>query len=54
ADVDVSGVALALGGGGHPQAAGCQLDGSLAEVRERVLAALQEALQASPAARTPS
>lgn len=36
--VDVSEIAVALGGGGHPQAAGCRLSGPLPEVRERVLA----------------
>lgn len=40
---DVSQVALSLGGGGHPQAAGCTLPGPLDVVRERVLAALQQA-----------
>jgi phosphoesterase RecJ-like protein len=41
---DVSQVALALGGGGHPQAAGCTLSGPLEIVQERVLVALEEAL----------
>lgn len=34
---DVSGAAVRLGGGGHPQASGCTLEGDLREVRERVL-----------------
>jgi phosphoesterase RecJ-like protein len=38
---DVSAVALALGGGGHPQAAGCTLEGPLDAVVERVVAALK-------------
>lgn len=38
---DVSSVALALGGGGHPQAAGCQVAGTLDQVRAQVLAALR-------------
>jgi phosphoesterase RecJ-like protein len=42
--VDVSSVALALGGGGHPQAAGCTLDGGLDKARERVLTAIKEAV----------
>lgn len=42
--VDVSGVALAFGGGGHPQAAGCLVSGRLSDVRARVLAALQVAI----------
>ena len=45
AGVDVSGVALSLGGGGHPQAAGCTLSGPLPEARERVLAALAQAIR---------
>ena len=43
--VDISGVALGLGGGGHPQAAGCTCTGSLADVRERVLDAVSSALR---------
>jgi phosphoesterase RecJ-like protein len=41
--VDVSTVAVALGGGGHPQASGCTLDGDLNEVREKVLTAVKKA-----------
>jgi phosphoesterase RecJ-like protein len=41
---DVSRVALALGGGGHAQAAGCTLSGPLEVAQERVLAALEESL----------
>ncbi len=44
--VDISQVAFQLGGGGHPQAAGCTLKGPLPEVREKVLQALVESLQA--------
>jgi bifunctional oligoribonuclease and PAP phosphatase NrnA len=40
---DVSAVAFALGGGGHPPAAGCTVPGTLAEVPRQVVAALQEA-----------
>lgn len=40
---DVSGVALALGGGGHKQAAGATIPGPLDEARARVLPMLQEA-----------
>jgi phosphoesterase RecJ-like protein len=43
-DIDISGVAIRLGGGGHPQAAGCNLSNSLAEARERVLAELRRSL----------
>ncbi|NLE76565.1 MAG: hypothetical protein GX605_07410 [Chloroflexi bacterium] len=43
--VDISGVALALGGGGHPQAAGCTVPGPLAAARRRVLAGVAEAIR---------
>jgi bifunctional oligoribonuclease and PAP phosphatase NrnA len=38
---DVSGVALALGGGGHPQASGCTIDGPMEMAVGRVVAALK-------------
>lgn len=41
---DVSEVALSLGGGGHPQAAGCTLEGDLNTVKERVLAQIRRDL----------
>jgi phosphoesterase RecJ-like protein len=41
--VDVSAVALSFGGGGHPQAAGFGVNGSLPAVREQVIAALKQA-----------
>src|SRR5690606_16203273 len=40
---DVSGVAFALGGGGHPQASGCTIAGTVAEAVERALPLLHEA-----------
>jgi phosphoesterase RecJ-like protein len=43
---DVSQVALALGGGGHMLASGATVRGTLPEVRERVLALLDESLAA--------
>ena len=43
---DVAQVALAFGGGGHPQAAGCLLIGSLDEVKDKVLGALEKSLEA--------
>lgn len=43
---DVSEVALTLGGGGHPQAAGCTLTGPLTAVRGRVLSLLEQAWRA--------
>lgn len=51
---DVSGVALAFGGGGHPPAAGCTLTGSLDAITAQVVAALQEAhqMQAQPVGMT--
>jgi phosphoesterase RecJ-like protein len=39
---DVAVVALSLGGGGHPQAAGCNLIGTMAEAEARVLPLLQD------------
>jgi phosphoesterase RecJ-like protein len=41
---DVAQVALKLGGGGHPQAAGCSLEGDLPQVRNRVLSEVQDSL----------
>jgi len=41
ASYDVARVALAFGGGGHPQAAGCTMDGPLNVAVERVVAALK-------------
>lgn len=45
--INVATVARSLGGGGHPQASGCKLPGPLPAARERVLAALQAAVQAA-------
>lgn len=42
--VDVSAVASSLGGGGHPNAAGCTVRGSLDEAKRRVYGRLEEAL----------
>lgn len=47
--IDLLPVAAALGGGGHPQAAGARLKGSLAEAEERVRAALAGLPSPSPA-----
>lgn len=46
--VDVSTVALDLGGGGHRQAAGCTLPGPMESVRETVLARLAQVLRPAP------
>ncbi|MCS6845385.1 MAG: bifunctional oligoribonuclease/PAP phosphatase NrnA [Caldilineales bacterium] len=48
---DVSQVALSLGGGGHPLAAGCTLAVDLETAQRLVLAALRPALEAQRAAR---
>jgi phosphoesterase RecJ-like protein len=44
-EIDVSGLARARGGGGHAAAAGCFVEGSLEEVRESVLAEVEEWLR---------
>lgn len=41
---DVAGAALALGGGGHPQAAGCTVPGPLPQARRQVMAAVDACL----------
>ncbi|MCF8032225.1 MAG: bifunctional oligoribonuclease/PAP phosphatase NrnA [Desulfarculaceae bacterium] len=43
--VDVSSVAIALGGGGHKNAAGVTLEGNLAGVRRQILGLLQKGLE---------
>jgi phosphoesterase RecJ-like protein len=40
--VDVSSIAQYFGGGGHPQAAGCSLEGKVEEVMKEVLAKAKE------------
>jgi len=47
---DVTGVALALGGGGHSLASGCTVAGPLEKARRRVLALLREELARQKAA----
>jgi phosphoesterase RecJ-like protein len=42
--LDVAQIALKLGGGGHPQAAGCTLEASLPLAKERVLAELRRSM----------
>lgn len=44
---DVAQVALHLGGGGHPQAAGCNLKGTWQEVKDRVLPLVQAVVRHS-------
>lgn len=48
---NVAEVAFALGGGGHPAAAGCTVEGDLATIPPRVVAALQAARRRQLAAR---
>ena len=45
--VDVASVARAFGGGGHRQAAGCRVSGSLEEVTQRVLEQLRQVVHGS-------
>ena len=45
--VDVRAVAASFGGGGHPNAAGCTVNGALTEVEEKVASAVIEALGGS-------
>jgi phosphoesterase RecJ-like protein len=54
--IDVSQVAVALGGGGHAQAAGCTVPGPLGAAQEQVLSRLHEtwASQALPQAHDPA
>jgi phosphoesterase RecJ-like protein len=42
---DISGVAFGLGGGGHPQAAGCTLTASIEDAHEMVLSRVRETLR---------
>lgn len=46
---DVAKVAYRLGGGGHPQAAGCTLEGELPAIKERVLDEVRRGLAETPA-----
>ena len=45
--VDVCQVAKTFGGGGHVQAAGCEIQGALEDVREKVAEQLQSHLHAA-------
>jgi len=45
--VDVARVAKGFGGGGHVRAAGCRLEAPLSEAIDRVVAAVQNALEES-------
>jgi phosphoesterase RecJ-like protein len=50
-DIDVNAIAARFGGGGHRNAAGCSVVGSLDRVTADVLAAVAEALRRSPTRR---
>jgi phosphoesterase RecJ-like protein len=43
-EVNVARIAAAFGGGGHANAAGCTIAGSLAEARDAILKSVAEAL----------
>jgi phosphoesterase RecJ-like protein len=49
--LDVNGLAQSFGGGGHPNAAGCCIDGELESVAAGLLKAIRKALPRSEAAR---
>jgi phosphoesterase RecJ-like protein len=44
-DVNVSAICQTLGGGGHVKAAGCLLEGTLAQVRTLLLDAVRKGLE---------
>lgn len=48
--IDVSAVASSFGGGGHPNAAGCLVRGTLEEIKEKVCQATRGALAKTPVA----
>lgn len=47
-NIDVSKIALALGGGGHKRAAGCTVNDELAKAKEIVLAKVRQEMEAMP------
>ena len=47
--LDASKICMALGGGGHRAAAGCTLEGSLEEVKEKILKVIKDSLEESNA-----
>jgi bifunctional oligoribonuclease and PAP phosphatase NrnA len=53
-DVNVNRIAARFGGGGHPNAAGFTVTGTLDPVTRDVLAAVREAVRAEPAVRPPA
>jgi len=53
-DVNVNRIAARFGGGGHPNAAGFTVPGTLEPITRDVLAAVRDAVRAEPAARPTS
>jgi phosphoesterase RecJ-like protein len=59
--IDVGKVCMMLGGGGHPGAGGCHINGDLPSTKERVVRTLEQAfnrssqpvIKAAPAVKTP-
>jgi phosphoesterase RecJ-like protein len=49
-NINVESIAKDFGGGGHPNAAGCKINGSISEVKEKIFKAVRKAIrmQASP------
>ena len=43
--VDVEKIARTFGGGGHANAAGCRLNGSLSQIKEKISRAVKEAMR---------
>ena len=52
--IDVGRVCMSLGGGGHPGAGGCHMDGDLASTKERVVRALEAAFNRARPATEPA
>ena len=44
-NVNVSDICFLLGGGGHPRAAGCFVSGTLEQVKEKVLKAIEHEMR---------
>lgn len=47
-DVNVSNICASLGGGGHVKAAGCQLHGTLEDVKQKIIEAVKKGLEECP------
>jgi phosphoesterase RecJ-like protein len=44
-DVNVSEICKTFGGGGHIKAAGCTIEGTLPEIRQRLISAVEKGLE---------